>query len=149
MPRSRTAQTAAAVPVATGLPGPGISGFGQPPAAFGATAPPGIGPILPPAHAPRPMPGQRSMSDVVGYTMHRSLCSPLVEPKPGVPGVLRGIPAPSWQLGGAASTSYKSNSLPRRRAVSGTTPRSVKWRNDVIGGVHCKFPSSFNIIRNA
>ncbi|VDM36927.1 unnamed protein product [Toxocara canis] len=136
MPRSRTSQTTPAGPAPAGLPGPGFSGFGHPPTGFGAAAVPGMGPVFPPTRAPRPMPGQRSMSDVVGYTMHRSLCSPLVEPKPAVPGVLRGMPTPSWQLGGAVGASYKSNSLPKRRAVSGTTPRSVKWRNDVIGGVH-------------
>ncbi|VDM97968.1 unnamed protein product [Thelazia callipaeda] len=90
-----------------------------------------------PSSASRQLPiGQRSLSDVAGYAMHRSLCSPpeAVDRKY----VYRIQAAPSSPSTAAAwhpiDQPNKSNSLPRRRATSSTTPRTVKWRNDVIGG---------------
>lgn len=81
-----------------------------------------------PSGTSRPLPmNQRTLSDVAGYSMHHSLCSP--------PGALD----PRYMFRGQSAwhpldASNRSNSLPRRRTVSGTAPRTVKWRNDVIDG---------------
>ncbi|MCP9263859.1 Rho GTPase-activating protein syd-1 [Dirofilaria immitis] len=86
-----------------------------------------------PSGTSRPLPiNQRSLSDVAGYSMHHSLCSPPGAMDPRY--MLRGQSA--WH---PTDPSSRSNSLPRRRAISGTAPpRTVKWRNDVIDGANAR-----------
>lgn len=82
----------------------------------------------------------RSMSDVAGYTstLHRTGYSSAGDRiRPGTVGLSGWEPPTTF--------SSKSNSLPRRRAVPDSLQRTVKWRNDVTGGLNCK--SSAQIAR--
>ncbi|VDK88426.1 unnamed protein product [Litomosoides sigmodontis] len=113
---------------------PASSSYGAFPGSLGLSqfpAPPGTSRPLP------PIINQRSLSDVAGYAMHHSLCSPPGAMDPRY--LFRGQSA--WH---SINPSDRSNSLPRRRAVSGTAaPRTVKWRNDVIDGANSRTRSGF------
>lgn len=95
--------------------------------------------VPPGTSRPLPIINQRSLSDVAGYAMHHSLCSPPGAMDPRY--MFRGQSA--WH---STNPSDRSNSLPRRRAVSGTAvPRTVKWRNDVIDGASLFYILIFKI----